>query len=85
MKFQNGFGKEWSGKIKDIQGRVRVKNIYTPLFLKPRRITFALKRAVQDKINELANEGILQKADSSDWATPIAPITESESGKYKVK
>lgn len=42
-----------------------------PIFRKARPVPYGLQSAVKQNIQEMVNNGILQKVDSSSWATPI--------------
>ncbi|GFV53371.1 uncharacterized protein K02A2.6 [Trichonephila clavipes] len=39
---------------------------------------FALKGRVENEIDRLEKEGIIEKVDSSEWATPVVPVVKSD-------
>ncbi|KAM8701369.1 hypothetical protein ACLKA7_000226, partial [Drosophila subpalustris] len=50
----------------------------TPVRLPPRRIPFAIKGMVEEEINRLCNQGILERVEYTDWATPIVPVIKKD-------
>ncbi|GFV04606.1 transposon Tf2-9 polyprotein [Trichonephila clavipes] len=40
--------------------------------------TLALKGRVENEIDRLEKEGIIEKVDSSEWATPVVPVVKSD-------
>ncbi|GFW80444.1 uncharacterized protein K02A2.6 [Trichonephila clavipes] len=41
-------------------------------------VPFALKGRVENEIDRLEKEGIIEKVDSSEWATPVVPVVKSD-------
>lgn len=77
------------GCMNGVQARLTVKAEAAPRFLKSRRIPFAMKEAVEQEIAALVSQGILQKVDTSEWATPIVSVRKSNNkvricGDYKI-
>lgn len=62
------------GKITDMSARINIKPDSTPVFCKARTVPFAIQELVDQEITTLVNEGILEKVNTSDWATPIVPV-----------
>ncbi|CAI6374057.1 unnamed protein product [Macrosiphum euphorbiae] len=65
---------EGIGEIKDIQARLTINQSVKPIFCKARPVPFALKTKVEEEIENLVNQGVLKKVNSSNWATPVVPI-----------
>lgn len=58
------------GKIQRIMGKLTLKPNTTPVYVKARPMPFKLKSAVEEELKE----GVIEKVNTSDWATPIAPV-----------
>lgn len=77
------------GVIRDAQASIYLKENTIPVFLKARPVPFALQPAIETEISSLVEQGILQKVDTSDWATPVVPVVKADGsirlcGDYKV-
>ncbi|XP_028418795.1 uncharacterized protein K02A2.6-like [Dendronephthya gigantea] len=77
------------GTVKGITASLKVKDTCQPKFFKPRPVPFALKDKIADELFRLEKEGVLEKVDSSEWATPIVPVLKPDNtvricGDYKV-
>ena len=67
----------------------QVKEGARPRFCKARPVPFALKAAIDRKLDRLENEGILEPVTYSEWAAPVVPVPKTEGqiqlcGDYKV-
>ena len=71
------------GKIPDFQCSLRLKPDAKPVFLKPRRIPYALQEEVEKELDSLEKEGIIQKTDHSEWGTPLVIVPKSN-GKVRL-
>ncbi|XP_024892655.1 uncharacterized protein K02A2.6-like, partial [Temnothorax curvispinosus] len=58
----------------DIQARLNVKRNTNPVFHKPRPVPFRLRNQIEEELETLTQNGILEKVDFSEWATPIVPV-----------
>ena len=79
---------EQPGKVKGVQATLTLKENAQPKFCKARPVPYALKERVEKELERLENEGIIQKVDHSDWATPIVAVPKGDStvricGDYK--
>ena len=54
-----------------------------PRFFKPRSIPYAVKGVIGKELDRLEEEGILEKIDHSDWASPIVAVMKPN-GKYRI-
>lgn len=61
-------------KITNIQARLILKKEVNPVFLKPRSVPFRMRTQVEEELDRLTQDGILEKVNHSDWATPIVPV-----------
>nr|CAI5855960.1 unnamed protein product [Callosobruchus analis] len=71
------------GKIKNIQAEIHLKEGTRPVFMKARPVPFALQPLVEEEIDNLVSQGVLEKVDMSEWATPIVPVVKSN-GKVRL-
>ncbi|XP_028177592.1 uncharacterized protein K02A2.6-like [Ostrinia furnacalis] len=62
------------GKIPNYKAHLNLKENTQPIFIKPRRIPYALKPKVDEEIDRLCKIGVITKIDHSEWGTPIVPI-----------
>ena len=79
---------EQSGKVKGVNATLTLKENAQPKFCKARPVPYALKEKVEKELERLENEGIIQKVDHSDWATPIVAVPKGDNtvricGDYK--
>lgn len=87
-KYPNLFSSS-AGKITNFQARLHLNEKATPKFFAARRVPFALKEAVERELDKQVEEGLLKKVDTSEWATPIVPVSKSNGnvricGDYKI-
>ncbi|KAK9751536.1 hypothetical protein QE152_g4947 [Popillia japonica] len=62
------------GKITGLQASLKLKKDTQPFFIKARKVPYALLTKVENELDHLEKEGVLEKVNSSEYATPIAPI-----------
>lgn len=58
--------------------RLTLKENVKPVALKVRHVAFALRDKVEAELTRLISLGHLEKAEVSEWATPIVPILKSD-------
>ena len=71
------FPKLFDGQLGTIRGftaELKVKENAPPQHFKPRTVPFALRDNVEAEFQRLEKEGVLKKAETSDWAIPIVPV-----------
>ncbi|XP_011860127.1 PREDICTED: uncharacterized protein K02A2.6-like [Vollenhovia emeryi] len=61
-------------KIRNVQAKLTLKEQAKPVFVRARPVPFRLRLLVEQELDKLESEGILQKVDTSEWATPIVLI-----------
>ena len=66
------------GTIKGIKAKLEVKTGAQPKFCKARPVPYALKPAVEDEYHRLEAEGIIEKVEFSEWATPMVHIPKAD-------
>lgn len=78
-----------STKIKGIQAKLTLKENAKAVFLKARSVPFKLLPLVEEELQFLVQAGMLEKVNTSRWATPIVPILKRDNkirlcGDFKV-
>lgn len=63
-----------STKIRGIQAKLTTKENIKQVFLKARTVPFKLLPLVEQELQALVQDGILEKVNTSRWATPIVPV-----------
>ena len=69
---------EQSGKVKSVQATLTLKKNARPKFSKARPVPYALKKKVEKELERLEHEGIIQKVDHCDWATPFVAVPKGD-------
>ena len=62
------------GTIKSFQAESHVKPEDPAKFFKARSVPYALRSCIEEELDRLEREGILEKVNHSEWATPIAAV-----------
>lgn len=88
QKYPRVFSKSM-GKIDSLQVRLYLKPEITPKFVKSRRVPFSMMDAVEKQLKQHIDEGLLEKVERSEWATPIVVVPKKDGsvricGDYKV-
>ncbi|GFX41095.1 transposon Tf2-11 polyprotein [Trichonephila clavipes] len=66
------------GEISNYQAKLKLRPGVKPIFCRVRTVPFALKGTVEKEIDRLETEGIIEKVDSSEWATPVVPVVKTD-------
>ena len=71
------------------QAKLTLKPDTTPVFKKPRPVPFTLRDTLSQELDRLESDGIVEKVDHSDWASPIVQVPKGVGkiricGDYKV-
>lgn len=70
-KHSSVFKEDW-GNLKGIKANLTLEPDATPTFVKARHVPYALKPPkVEIELDKLVKDGVLEKCDFSEWATPI--------------
>ena len=86
--YQEIFGTEL-GKYKGVKAHLFVKPEATPKFYQPRPTPLAMKTKIEEDLDRIEKLGIIEKVDTSEWATPTIPVVKADGsvrhcGDYKV-
>lgn len=71
------------GKIPDFICSLSLRPDARPIYIKPRRVPYALQEEVERELDCLENQGIIEKVDHSEWGTPLVVIPKSD-GKIRL-
>ncbi|XP_058448956.1 uncharacterized protein K02A2.6-like [Malaya genurostris] len=72
-----------------IQASLTVRKDTKPMYVKARSVPFAVRGAVEKEIDQFVSDGIWEKVDHSEWATPVVPVKKTGGrvrlcGDYKI-
>jgi hypothetical protein len=76
-KHSSVFKDDW-GTLKGIKAKLTVKPDAKPKFVKAIQVPYALKPKVEVELDKLVKDGILEKCDFCEWATPIVPVSKKD-------
>ena len=87
-EYQEIFGTDL-GKCKGVKAHLYVKSDAKPKFYQPRPIPLALKDKIEADLDRMEKLGIIEKVDTSEWASPTVPVMKADGsvrhcGDYKV-
>ncbi|XP_028400835.1 uncharacterized protein K02A2.6-like [Dendronephthya gigantea] len=66
------------GTLKGITAQLELKDGAKPKFCKSRPVPYALQGAVQNEYDRLEQQGIIEKIEYSEWATPMVHVPKSD-------
>ena len=66
------------GTIKGVKAKLELKEGATPKFCKARPVPYSLLNAVEEEYDRLEREGIVEKVEFSNWATPMVHIPKTD-------
>ncbi|XP_047999709.1 uncharacterized protein K02A2.6-like [Leguminivora glycinivorella] len=73
--FDGGLGRFNGGEI-----QLRLRDGAVPIYCRARPLPYALLRRVDNELDSMLRDGIIEPVDSSDWATPLVPVSKSDGG-----
>ena len=74
---------EGLGSVEPFRATLVAKPHAKPKFFKPRPVPFALREAVGQQLQQMEDEGVIERVDHSDWAAPIV-IVPKKDGKLRI-
>ena len=77
------------GKLKDVKAKLILKENSSEKFVKARPVPYSLRDKIDKELDKLVDQGVIEKVNVCDWATPIVPIVKGNGdiriyGDYKV-
>ncbi|XP_055589292.1 uncharacterized protein K02A2.6-like [Uranotaenia lowii] len=87
-KYPNVFN-DRIGHISGVRATLTIRDNTKPMYIKARPVAFAVRNAVDKEIDKLVSDGIWEKVDHSNWATPVVPVQKAGGrvrlcGDYKI-
>ena len=76
-EFAHLFDTTTVGKLEGLQVSLRV-NDESPVFMKARNVNLAIRERYEKALDKLEEDGIIEKVDFSEWASPTAPIVKAD-------
>lgn len=81
--------RESAGNITGISATINLKSNATPVFIRARQVPFAIRAKIERELSDLVENGVFEKVNHSDWATPLVPVIKPNGsirlcGDYKV-
>ena len=74
---------EGLGTVEPYKVSLQVQPGAKPRFFKPRPVPFVIRDAVGNELDQLEQQGILQKVNSNDWAAPIVAVLKKD-GRFRI-
>ena len=75
--------KEELGTIRSFTAHLRINEQANPKFCKARPVPYSSREPVGQELDRLESEGILERVDHGEWATPVVAVPKSD-GKYRI-
>lgn len=66
------------GEINNYQVKLELKPDIAPKFCRARPVPFALQNRVEAEIDRLEKDGIIERVETSEWATPVVPVVKTD-------
>ena len=76
-EYQEIFGTDL-GRCKGVKAHLYVKADAKPKFYRPRPIPLALKDKIKADLDRMEKLGIIEKVDTSEWASPTVPVMKAD-------
>ena len=75
--------------MKGVEAHITMKDGAKPIFIKPRRVPYALKDEVEREVDKLEKNGVIVKTEKSQWTSPIIVVPKGDKsvgiyGDYKI-
>lgn len=64
--------------MKGLKGHITMKSDAKPIFVKARKVPYALIEQVDKELEKLEKHGVIKKTDKSQWASPIVDAPKAD-------
>ena len=64
--------------MKGLEAHITMRADARPVFVKARRVPYALKEQVERELDKLEKNGVVKKTDRSCWASPIVVVPKAD-------
>ena len=64
--------------IKGLEAHITMKSDAKPIFVKARKVSYALKEQIEKELDKLEKHGVIKKTDNSPWASPIVVVPKAD-------
>lgn len=64
--------------MKGLEAHITMRGDAKPVFVKARRVPYALKEQVEKEVDKLEKHGVIKKVDRSLWASPIVVVPKAD-------
>lgn len=71
------------GLLKNVKVSLDTVGNVQPVFVKARKIPYALVESVEKELKKLESDGIIEKIETTEWGTPLVPILK-ENGQIRI-
>ena len=61
------------GKLKGTKAKIHIDTQTKPIFCKVHPVPYAIRHKVEAELDRLQHEGIIEKVEFSEWASPSHP------------
>ncbi|XP_031347132.1 uncharacterized protein K02A2.6-like isoform X2 [Photinus pyralis] len=83
-KYRNVFSNDKAKCIKNFKCNIVLKENVTPVFHKPYTVPYSIKEEVEKELEEMVVNGILEKVEYSEWASPIVVVPKKSSKSLRI-
>jgi hypothetical protein len=76
-KYKNMFEDSYEG-MKGFEAHITMKDGARTVFIKPRKVPYALKEAVEAELEKLERNGVIKKTERTKWASPVVVVPKAD-------
>ena len=83
------FFKEGLGELRDVRVKLHIDGDMQPRFHRARQVPFAIRKKVEEELEQLQTQRVIRPVQFVEWAAPIVPVMKGDGrvrtcGEYKV-